>query len=190
MQRCAVALGAVVLLLAWAVPAEGAIHERFSFTEPFTNQPAVICGIAVLQTGSFGATGHVRAGTGKRAGAFFVHSRPSFQATTTNPLTGRSFTVTAGGIFQETKATPLGGSLFEFTSIEAGRTFTLTDAAGNVVLRDRGVIRTRVLFDTGGDDEPGGTVIRVISERASGPHPGFRFDDQGIFCPTVRSLLL
>ena len=52
--------------------------------------------------------------------------------------------------------------------------FTVTDDAGNVIVRDRGSIRETILFDTLGDDSPDGEAIESVSIRASGQHPGCR----------------
>ena len=59
---------------------------------------------------------------------------------------------------------------------------------GRVVLRDRGVIRETYLFDTLGDDTPGGMYIEQLGLRVSGPHP--LFVDEDAFCTVVRPLLL
>jgi hypothetical protein len=41
-----------------------------------------------------------------------------------------------------------------------------------VQFRDRGVVRTTVLFDTGDDAVPGGNELEVVSVDVSGHHPG------------------
>jgi hypothetical protein len=52
-----------------------------------------------------------------------------------------------------------GGSIFEFRFVEAGQPFVVEDSDGNVVARNSGSVHGRYLFDTGGDDEPGGEWI-------------------------------
>jgi hypothetical protein len=52
-------------------------------------------------------------------------------------------------------------------------------------MRDRGVLRTRVLFDTGGDDEPGGTEVAFLGFDEGGPHPGLDVD----FCQLAGGLI-
>lgn len=64
--------------------------------------------------------------------------------------------------------------MFEFVSIEAGQRFVVSDSAGNVVLRDRGVVYSTVLFDTGGDDAPG--EVLDIQTQLRGQHPGANTD--------------
>ncbi len=39
--------------------------------------------------------------------------------------------------------------------------------------RDRGLLRRTILFDTGGDQEPGGEFVELVDLRLAGPHPTF-----------------
>jgi hypothetical protein len=59
---------------------------------------------------------------------------------------------------------------------------------GAVVLRNRGVIRTTILFDTLGDDTPGGVTLEELDVSVAGPHPGFFMDEDG-FCTLVQDLI-
>ena len=65
--------------------------------------------------------------------------------------------------------------MFEFRAIETGQTFTVVDAEGNVVLRDRGAVEITFLFDTLGDGMPGGEYLEE-SAIARGPHPSWDLD--------------
>ena len=82
---------------------------------------------------------------------------------------------------KETKAVRVSGTVFQFTSVEAGQPFYVRDGDGNLILRDRGSIRQVIEFDTLGDATPGGVFITDVSFRANGPHPGFEFDSCSIF---------
>ena len=84
------------------------------------------------------------------------------------------------------RATPLGGTIFEFEAVEAGQPFVIEDAEGNVVVRDRGALRHRIVFDTLGDDEPGGVVLEEFDSAVHGPHPGFA--DDFPFCEIAAEL--
>jgi hypothetical protein len=173
-------------LAAALVPAaQGVIFERFRFVDERYSDEAEVCGIDVQIEGT--ATGHglIRAGTGKRATAFFQHLNVAFSETWT-AATGRSVTVTGRFVFNEVKAVPLGGNLFRFTAIQAGQPFRLYDSQGNLVLRDRGVIRFSIVFDTLGDATPGGIVVEELEPSVRGPHPGF--DDETL-CPVLVPLL-
>ena len=72
-----------------------------------------------------------------------------------------------------------------FASIVAGQPFTIEDSSGNVVLRDRGVTKRTALFDTEGDDMPGGIELAELDFSFAGPHPGLFAD----FCAIVNDLL-
>ena len=56
-----------------------------------------------------------------------------------------------------------------------------------MVLRDRGSVRETYLFDTEGDDVPGGIFLEQLSLRLSGPHPSFVSDEE--FCAALTVLL-
>ena len=80
------------------------------------------------------------------------------------------------------------GNVYEFRTIEAGQPFVVRDGVGRVVLRDRGVIRHRLLFDTLGDGMPGGIELDDEIVGVGGPHPGFDQTEEE-FCAMVTSLI-
>ena len=168
------------------VPAtQGAILDRMRFVDfPYSFQEE-ICGIEVQIDGT--ASGHsaLRTGKGKQATAFFEHTNFAYSETWT-AANGSFVTVTGNANFNEVKAVPLGGTLFRFTAIEAGQPFRLYDSRGTLLLRDRGVIRSSIIFDTLGDATPGGIVIEELEPSVRGPHPGF-FDET--LCPVLVPLL-
>ena len=180
----AAALVAVATFVLGAPTAGAQIIERGSFTEPFTFAYDD-CGFPVQVTGEFTSRYRIRQGKGKTASAFFLHDRFSYREVHTNLLTGRSFVVRGNGLFNEIRARRVSGNVFEFTAIEAGQPFVMEDSAGNVVLRDRGVIRYRILFDTLGDNVPGGELIHEFEPSVHGPHPGFDPDE---FCAAAARL--
>lgn len=154
-------------------PAGATIFDRFSVEEadsfvfvPLSN----ICGFEVQLAFEVSGDVIIREGKGKFDSAFFAHEKISY--TETYSANGKYFTISGNFVFQETKAVPLGGSLFEFSSIQAGQPYTVRDMDGNVLLRDRGVIASTIVFDTLGDNVPGGTFIEEIDFRVGGPHPG------------------
>lgn len=134
------------------------------------------CGFWIDVSGSTEGVAHFRVGRGDQATAFFLHDNYSFLETWTRRGTSRSFTLGGDGVFQETRATRIAGTVFEFTSINAGQPFVVRDSEGNVILRDRGVIRQVLQFDTLGDDVPGGEFVADVSFSVRGPHPGLDFD--------------
>ena len=134
------------------------------------------CGYWIDVSGHAEGVAQIRVGKGDLTSAFFLHDNYSFLETWTRRDTGDFFTLGGNGLFQETKATPVEGTIFEFTSINAGQPFIAWDSDGNVIMRDRGVIRQVIQFDTLGDDVPGGEFITNVSFSVHGPHPGLEFD--------------
>jgi hypothetical protein len=115
----------------------------------------------------------LREGTGDDATAFFSLDRISFREIHTNPETGEWFSLSGHFTNNEVSARRVEGSLFEFRIIKAGPVAVIEDSDGNLVSRDRGVLRRTILFDTGGDQEPGGTFVDLVDLRLAGPHPSF-----------------
>ena len=181
----AVLLAVVIAALAAVPVAQGAIFERFRFVDEPYSFTDEVCGIEVQIEGTATGAGRVRLGKGKLATAFFERTTFAFSETWTAP-NGNSVTVSGHSVFNEVKAVPLGGNVFRFTAIEAGQPFRLFDAEGNLLLRDRGVIRHSAIFDTLGDGTPGGVLIEEFEPSVSGPHPGF--DDETL-CPVLVPLL-
>jgi hypothetical protein len=131
------------------------------------------CGFAVEVTGIASGNFRLRAGTGDDATAFFSLDRISFREIHTNTQTGEWFSVRGHFLNSEVSATRVEGSLFEFRSIKAGPVAVIEDSDGNLVSRDRGVLRRTILFDTGGDQEPGGEFVDLVAVDLAGPHPTF-----------------
>jgi len=173
------------LAVAPAAQAQGAIYERFRFVDEPYSFEREFCGIEVLVEGTESGQGRVRSGTGKLATAFFGRTNFAFSETWT-AANGMSVTVTGRFVFNEVKAVPLGGTVFRFTAIEAGQAFRLYDSQGNLLLREGGVIRFSVVFDTLGDATPGGVFIEELEPIVRGQHPGF--DDETL-CPVLVPLL-
>jgi hypothetical protein len=174
-------LASAVAALAVAPAAQGAMFDRITFVDfPYAFEEQ-ICGIDVQVEGTVSGHSNLRTGRGRLDTAFFEHTNAAYSETWT-AANGRSVTVTGNANFNEVKAVPLGGSLFRFTQVEAGQPFRLYDAQGNLLLRDRGAIRFTVVFDTLGDDTPGGIVIEELEPGVRGPHPGF---DDATLCPVL-----
>jgi hypothetical protein len=163
-------VAAAVLAVTVAASAQATVRERFrevpewSFVED--------CGFPVQVTGSGTALFILREGKNEDEGAFPVLNRFAYSETWTNPATGQWFVIRGHVLFNEVKATHVEGSIFEFRFVEAGQPFVIEDSDGNVVERNRGALRGTYLFDTRGDDQPGGDFIADLDLRIAGPHPG------------------
>ena len=103
-------------------------------------------------------------------GMFFSLDRISFHETHTNTQTGEWFTLSGRFASNETRARHVEGSLHELHIVKAGQVAVIRDSDGDLISRDRGAVRRTVLFDTGGDAEPGGQVVDLIDLDLAGPH--------------------
>jgi hypothetical protein len=166
-RKVAVAAAAVALL--GAVPAGATVVEQGRYTDEPYEFSYDDCGFDVAVEGSSSGQFRIRQGKGKTDSAFFLHDNFSFTETHTNPATGEFFTITANAVYNEVKARRVEGNVFEFESVEAGQ-FRFYDSAGRLVARERGNIHHRILFDTGGDDIPGGVEVADLGESVHGPH--------------------
>ena len=166
--------GAVIALtLAGPVGATVILRDHYSEDYDFSFDD---CGFWIDVSGHVDGMAQLRVGKGDLATAFFLHDNFSYLETWTRRDTGDSFTLGANALFQETKATHVDGTVFEFTSVLAGQPFTVWDSDGKLILRDRGAIREALRFDTLGDDVPGGEFVAAVSFSVHGPHPGLDLD--------------
>jgi hypothetical protein len=164
----------VIALLTVVGPASATTIERERYAEDFSF--TYECGtVEISVEGHVDGIVHYRVGKGGFATAFFAHDNFSFSEVHTNP-DGESLTISGNGLFQETRAVALGDNRFAFSSRLAGQPLIVRDADGNLVVRDRGVIRETIIFDTLGDGTPGGIFIEGVSFEVAGPHDGLGFD--------------
>lgn len=181
------ALATLTVLLAFAAPAQAKVIDQQHYSVPYT-EDFTECGFSIHLEGLVSGNSHLRVGKGDLTTAFFALDNYKYSETWTNSANGRSFTIWGDGVLHDISATHVSGSIFRFTTIESGRPFNLVDATGRTVLRDRGSIRTTYLFDTLGDTTPGGEFVELLSQRLSGPHPGF-FPSEEAFCAAITPLL-
>lgn len=172
-----IAMGSVAVLLS-VVPgsadaAKPYEHEHYSFDE---TESFVECGIAIDAHFVGGGNFLVREVEGSDGQAYLAHDNYWFEVTWTNADTGAWLLIRGGGVFKEMTATHVEGDIWEFTAMDAGQQFVIEDSDGNVVLRDRGRITFRALFDTLGDGEPGGELLEEEITGIHGPHPGLDAD--------------
>ena len=185
LAAAAVAAAALAILTVWSQAAEATIFDGGFYVFPYEFSYDD-CGFPVEVVGESSGHFRLREGKGALAGTFFLKDAFSYREVHTNLETGLSFVQRGHGVFNEVRATPLGGTIFEFEAIEAGQPFVIEDSAGNVVVRDRGALRHRIVFDTLGDDEPGGLVLEELDSSVHGPHPGFA--DDFPFCEIAAEL--
>ena len=187
------ALVIAIGLGAGLVAAGTASATMFQKVEPYSgvdNFPIDgFCGLDEVQLNvEFSGRVHIREGKNKQASAFFLQDNYSVLETITNRQNGKFFTISHDGVFQDIRATRVEGNIFEFVSHDVGQPLVVRDMDGNVVVRDRGAIAFTYLFDTLGDDVPGGDFIADLDVRVSGPHPAF-FTEPGDECPAVVDMI-
>ena len=182
-KLAAVIVGAAAVTVLGGAPSKATVVDKIHYlSEPYSFSYDD-CGFDVEVEGSSSGVAHLRAGKGKTATAFFGLDNYSFVETQTNPETGAFVTITANAVFNEIRARRVEGNIFEFEAVEAGQ-FRMYDSDGQLVARDRGSVHFRILFDTEGDDVPGGIFIEELGADVHGPHPGF--DD---FCGLITPLI-
>lgn len=169
MRSTIAGLVAAALLAAMAAPAHSTVREKFRLQEEWAYTED--CGFAVEVTGSRSDLFMIREGKNQDAGAFPVLNRVTWRETWTNAESGDWFVIRGSATFNEVGATHVEGSIFEFRAVEAGQPFVVEDSDGNVVARNRGSVHFSYLFDTQGDDEPGGEWVANTDFRIAGPHP-------------------
>lgn len=180
----AVALALAAASIVGTSPAGATVFDKGRFIEPysFTYDD---CGFPVSVEGTEQGRYRLRQGKGKTASVFFLQVTASYREVHTNTDTGEWFVVRAHRVFNEVKATRVQGTIFKFVAIEAGQPFVVENSSGEIVMRDRGVIRYTFLFDTLGDGVPGGVEVEFLGADVRGPHPGF----EGDFCDIATDLI-
>ena len=185
LRRFALTLAAATTMAVTSLEPVGAtVVERGHYADTFAFSYDD-CGPSVDVEGEFSGVYRIRQGKNQNETAFFLMDNFSYREVHTNVDTGEWFLIRGDGLFNETKATRIEGNIFEFVSVEAGQPFVVENSDGDVIIRDRGAIRRRILFDTEGDDVPGGIFIEFLSAEVHGPHPGFFID----FCDIVNDLI-
>jgi len=129
------------------------------------------CGYRTDVTATFSGRFSVRTGTGPADSVSFVTDNYSFREVHTNPATGKWFVVRGNGMFKEVKATPVGRNVYEIKAINAGQPFVVEDSSGKVAQLQAGLVTIRYLFDTGGDNIPGGEFVDFLGATLSGHDP-------------------
>jgi hypothetical protein len=186
--RCAMLLGVAALMAGVVSPAQADIVDRGTFAGSETAVPDDLCGVAVVRDSTFSGSFRIRVDKASAGQAFFQRLNLETSDVFTNPLNHKSLSFAGKVLVNELTATHVEGDIYSFTTIEAGQPFTVRDGAGNVVLRDRGVIRHRVLFDTQGDGTPGGIALDDEIVAVGGPHPGLDLTEEE-FCALVKPLI-
>lgn len=172
---------AVVMVVVGTAGATVTHREHYSGSEAFSFDD---CGFMIDGVSTFSGQALIRETKGGEA--FLVRDNYKYRDVLTNRETGEYFVISGHAVFKELNATHVDGNVYEFETIEAGQPFVLSDSDGNVILRDRGVIRRTMSFDTLGDGKPGGEFLGETVDAINGPHPAF--NDEADFCEIAAEL--
>lgn len=172
----------LALSLSTIAPAQaGGFLERDSYEATYTDTFRA-CGTRIEVDGHAWGTFSIRDANQSTGGQFF-YARDHYHLaeTLTDLNTGRTYGTTASGVFRELQPRIVSddGNIVEFITKNSGVYWTIRDDAGNVVLRDRGTITERYVFDTLGDSAPGGEFLDYELVSLKGQFPSWT--DEG-FC--------
>ena len=193
MRRMGKDVMAVVLALgvalACAAPANATIFSRNVETGTEGPELREFCGLTLRFESEFRVLDTLRTGKNQDEQAFFAHTNYRFTDTWTDPATGRFFTVEGRGNFREVTARQVEGTIFEFKLREAlHQLWRAMD--GTVFVRANGNIHSTVLFDTLGDNEPGGEVLSFVDDKITGKNiAALLFEPEEQLCARVYDLL-
>jgi hypothetical protein len=177
------ALCVLVSQVVFAGAAHATILARFQETYPA--EGTYTCGAGddafeVQWAGEFTEQVLLREGKAQNTAVpfWFANIRYTFEWIHTNADTGKSVTEAGRGVIQELNARHVGGTVYEYWLIDAGQKFTIADASGQVILRDRGTLRERWEYDSATN-----RWTRTTTE-VRGPHPSLSGID---FCALLAN---
>ncbi len=176
---------AAVAILVGSTAADAAQFQKVEHYSGTFEEDFELCGFDVHHVVEFGGTVAIRSGDGQ---AFYGRDNYAVHEVFTNTANGKWFALDANGVVLDLKATHVEDTVYEFVTIEAGQPFVVRNMDGRVVLRDRGRLEYRYLFDTLGDGVPSGFPVDDLGTKVAGPHPGFDLGDEDL-CIGVTNLI-
>ena len=175
----------VLLTLTLAAPANAAPLERenYSGTDSFDFDD---CGFIIHDEVTFKGTFILKAPRKAGAPPYLFDNYENHETLTAN---GRTLTIDHQGLYKDLKITLVQGTIYQFVAMEAGQPFVARDQAGNILFRDRGVLKTTFQVDTKGDTDLDNDVFiegswALLSDH--GRHPAFYID----FCEEMTKYFL
>lgn len=184
MKRCIisllVAIGMTLPVAAQAAPLE---REHYSGSESFEFDD---CGFTVHGEVTFEGTFMLKAPRADGAPPYLFDNYEAHETLTAN---GRTLTIDHQGLYKDLRITLVEGTVYQFVAMEAGQPFVMRDGDGNILFRDRGVLKSTFQVDTQGDlDLENDVFIEGSFELLAdhGRHPGFYID----FCQVLEDYFL
>jgi hypothetical protein len=175
-----------LLIFPLAAPAQAAPIEReqYSDSDSFDFDD---CGFTIHDDVTFEGTFMLKAprrGTGSPPYYF-----DNYEVHETLTANSRTMSIDHQGLYKDLQITLVEGTIYQFVSMEAGQPFVARDGDGNVLIRDRGVLKTTFQDDTKGDADLDNDVFIEGSFSLLGDHgrhPGFYID----FCAFASDYFL
>lgn len=175
MKKLLFPLVAILALMTPIATAQAAPLERenYSGTDSFDFDD---CGFVIHDEVTFKGTFMLKAPREAGAPPRLFDNYENHEVLTAN---GRTLYIDHQGLFKDLRITHVEGTIYRFTAMEAGQPFVVRDAEGNVLIRDRGVLKTTFLVDTLGDTDLDNDVFiedsfELLADH--GRHPGFYLD--------------
>jgi hypothetical protein len=174
-----------LLPFALAAPAQAAPleHEHYSGSDSFNFDN---CGFVIHDEVTFEGNFMLKAPREDGAPPYLLDNYENHETLTAN---GRTLTIDHQGLYKDLHITLVEGTVYQFVAMEAGQPFVVRDSEGNVLFRDRGVLKYTFQVDTKGDsdldnDEFIEGSFSVLAD--NGRHPGYYID----VCSELRTYFL
>jgi hypothetical protein len=174
-----------LLALGLAVPAQAAPLERENYSGTDSSD-FDDCGFVIHNEVTFEGTFMLKSPRSDGAPPYLFDNYEAHQTLTAN---GRTLTIDHQGLYKDLHITQVEGTIYQFVAMESGQPFVVRDGDGNILFRDRGVLKTTFRVDTLGDTDLDNDVFiegsfSVLAD--NGRHPGFYID----FCEEMRNYFL
>ena len=175
-----VVIGLALPPAAQAAPVE---REHYSGSDSFDFDD---CGFTVHEEVTFEGVFMLKA---PRADGAPPYLFDNYEAHETLSANGRTLTIDHQGLYKDLHITLVEGTVYQFVAMEAGQPFVVRDEDGNVLIRDRGVLKSTFQVDTHGDTDLDNDKFiegsfSVLAD--NGRHPGFYVD----FCEVLEDYFL
>lgn len=174
-----------LLVLALAAPVQGRPLERehYSGTDSFDFDD---CGFVIHDEVTYSGVFMLKAPRTDGAPPYYFDNYQTHEVLTAN---GRTATIDHQGMYKDLRISLVSGTIYQFVAIEVGQPFTVRDGDGNLLVHDRGHLRTTFQVDTKGDSDLGNDVFiegswSLLAD--NGSHPGFYID----FCAEMTAYFL
>jgi hypothetical protein len=169
------ALAALVVSMAAPAGAAPLERENYSGTDDYSFSD---CGFVVNGHVEFSGVFMLKAPRNPGEPPLYFDNYEAHE-TLTAEGSDRVLTIDHQGLYKDLRVTQVEGTVYQFISQEAGQPFVVRDEAGNVLIRDRGLLRTTFQVDTLGDTDLDNDVFiegtfELLADHGS--HPGFYLD--------------